>query len=237
MKLSLFHRLLLRAVHGVYRLLGGLRGEGLENIPEHGPAIIAPNHHSWADPPALRILIRRRCGFMANDFLFNVPVLGKLLPHYGAFPVTRGKLDREAIRRAEEHLKDGDLVLIFPEGGTTITGTLFPFEGGVALLAIRNNVPVVPVGITGTDKLLNMHKPVPRYVPGGVKVRFGRPIHPSEIDPALPRRERVDLLTQRLYQAVADLLPPEYVPEEYHRERKMPAPPAPTMTTAAEQST
>lgn len=205
-------------VWGLYRLFGGLRAEGQENIPSTGGAILAPNHLSWTDPPALGMMIPRTCWFMANDFLFRIPVMGKIIPYLRAFPVHRGRLDRDALRTAEEHLKDGDLLCVFPEGGTTITGVLYPFEGGVALLALRNNVPVVPVAITGSDKMLPMKEPYRlHYTPGGIRIRFGKPIHPDEIDPALPRRERVDLFTARLYHAVADLLPPDYLPTERHR--------------------
>ena len=201
-------------VRGLYQVLGGFRVEGVENIPPSGGVILAPNHLSWADPPSIYMATRRKCWFMANEFLFRIPVMGKLIPLVGAFPVHRGRVDREALRRAEGHLKDQDLLCVFPEGGTTITGTLYPFEGGVALLAFRSNVPIVPVAITGTDKLLPMHPPFyPRYARGGVRVRFGKPIYLDEVDPSLPRKERMDLLTHRLYLAVAELLPPEYVPE------------------------
>jgi 1-acyl-sn-glycerol-3-phosphate acyltransferase len=151
---------------------------------------------------------------MANDFLFRIPVLGPLLPHYGAFPVARGTLDREAIRRAEAYLKDEDLLCMFPEGGTTITGVLYPFEGGAALLALRNNAPLIPVGITGTDKFLPMRPPYyPRYVRGGIRIVFGPPLYPGDVDPGLPRKQRVAVLTQRLHDAVAALLPPGYLPD------------------------
>jgi 1-acyl-sn-glycerol-3-phosphate acyltransferase len=150
---------------------------------------------------------------MANDFLFRIPVMGWLLPFYGAFPVIRGRLDREALRRAEQHLEDGDLVCIFPEGGTSITGRLVPFEGGVALLALRRGVPIVPLAVTGTDRVLSSSNPVPRFARGGVTVRFGPTIDPADIAPDCPRRDRIEAITQRIYDAVASLLPPEYLPE------------------------
>jgi len=201
----------------LFRLYGGLRVEGLENLPRTGGAIIAPNHLSWADPPALRTIIRRRCFFMANHDLFDIPVIGRLLPMYGTFPIDRNKHpDREALRAADKHLREGDLLCIFPEGGTTVTGTLVPFEGGVALLALRNHVPVVPVAITGSDRMLPREPPlVPHYTRGGMTVTFGRPIHPDEIDPRLAKRERVSALTRRLQDAVAAMLPPEYLPPHY----------------------
>lgn len=197
---------------GAYRLLGGFRVEGAENVPTKGGCIIAPNHLSWADPPAIRLAVKRRLWFMANDFLFQIPVLGSFIRYFNAFPVKRGVLDRDAIRKAEEHLQNGDLLCVFPEGGTTITGRLVPFEGGVALLALRNNVPIVPAGLGGTDRVLPREVTLPRWAKGGVTIKFGKPIYPSEIDPALPRRERMDALTERLYWAVNDLIPPEYRP-------------------------
>ncbi|MFN3652420.1 MAG: lysophospholipid acyltransferase family protein [Armatimonadota bacterium] len=204
-------------LRGVYRLFGGFTVSGLEHVPESGGAILAGNHLSWGDPPAIRAVIRRRLWFMANEFLFRVPVLGKLIPLYGAFPVDRDRMDRESLRRAERHLQDGDLLCIFPEGGTTLTGRLSPFEGGAALLAIRNNVPIVPMAITGTDRVWPMggeNPALPRYARGGVTVRFGPPIHPESIDGSLSRKQRLELLTQKTYEGVAALLPPEYLPEE-----------------------
>jgi 1-acyl-sn-glycerol-3-phosphate acyltransferase len=195
------------------RLFGGFRIRGLEHVPAAGPAILISNDLSWADPPAIFSVVRRPCWFMANHFLFDLPVLGRLLPLYGAFPVNREKPDRGALKEAEEHLADGDLVCIFPEGGTTITGRLYPFEGGVALLALRKSVPVVPIAMTGTDRLLPEGARFPRFVRGGVTLTAGSPVHPGEIDPSLPHRRRIEELTRRLYEAVAALLPAEYLPE------------------------
>lgn len=200
---------------GIYRLFGGFHASGQEHIPASGGVILAPNHRSWADPPAVRLSVRRDCWFMANDFLFRIPFVGWFIRTFGAFPVKRGAMDRDAIRHAENYLKEGDLVCMFPEGGTTITGTLYPFEGGVALIAIRNNVPIVPVAIVGSDNILPADKFIPRYARGGVTVKFGPPIYPAEIAPELPRRERIDHVTQLLYERVAALLPEEYVPAEY----------------------
>lgn len=210
--------LLLRATSGLlrflFRLAGGLRVRGLEHIPATGPVIVASNHLSWADPPLLRAVLPRDARFMANDFLFRISVLGPVIRLYGAFPVHRGRLDRAALRQAESYLRQGELVCIFPEGGTTVTGRLVPFEGGVALLALRTGAPIVPAAITGTDRVLPTDPPmIPRYARGGVGIVFGPPLDPRTIDPSLPRREQVERLTRRLYAAVAAMLPPEYLPE------------------------
>src|SRR5204863_2489640 len=117
---------------------GGYRAKGVENIPRTGPVILAGNHLSWADPPVVRIAFNRTCWFMANDFLFKIPIFGAIIRWIGAFPVVRGKFDREAFRMAEQKLAGGDMLSLFPEGGTSLTGKLSPFEGGVAILVWRS---------------------------------------------------------------------------------------------------
>jgi 1-acyl-sn-glycerol-3-phosphate acyltransferase len=199
-----------------YLLTGGYRAYGAENIPKSGPVILAGNHLSWADPPVVRIAFNRTCWFMANDFLFKIPVFGALIRGIGAFPVVRGRFDREAFRAAEEKLKQGDMLCVFPEGGTTLTGKISPFEGGVAMLAQRTGAPIVPFALTGTDRIMPMTlkgpKP-PRWAKGGVTVTFGKPIDPGSVAPNLAKRARLDRITHELYLAVAELLPPEYVPD------------------------
>ena len=202
-------------VRGLFQLTGGLRGYGEENIPREGGVILAPNHRSWADPPVIFLTTRRRSWYMANEYLFNIAILGKLIPMVGAFPVRRGAIDRESLRTAEAHLKEGDLLCVFPEGGTTVTGTLFyPLEGGVALLAMRANVPIVPVAITGSDAVLNSKFPYFHHHRGGVTVTYGKPLYPDQLFQDVPRKERMDLLTELLWDKIAELLPPEYVPAE-----------------------
>jgi 1-acyl-sn-glycerol-3-phosphate acyltransferase len=210
-------RLVVRGTSGLlrlaFRVLGGCAVSGVEHVPRRGPAILAPNHVSWADPALVRLAIDRPCWFMANDFIFNYPVVGRLFPLYGAFPVRRGQLDRDALRRAGAHLTDGDLLCVFPEGATSMDKKLLPLEGGVALLALRaGGVPIVPAAITGTDRVMPRTPPHGlRYARGGVTLRFGPPISTADLPPDLPRREQVDLLTERLRQSLVDLLPPEYV--------------------------
>lgn len=219
-----------RLIRLLYGCFGGLQAEGLDFIPAEGGVIIAPNHLSWADPPAIRAMIRRRCWFMANDWLFRIPIMGPLLPLYGVFPVGRsentGRPDRAALRRAEYHLLAGDAVAIFPEGGTSVTGRLFPFERGVASVALRLKLAIVPAAVTGSERLLPMKPPyLPRYAPGGVKVRFGPPLYPT-MHEGESRSAAVDRITGELYCAVAAMLPQEYLPTEFLSTGKMPHHPA-----------
>ncbi len=199
---------------GLFSFFGGLRFSGTEHLPAEGAALLIGNHRSWADPPAVLLSSARPPLFMANEFLFRIPLLGGIIRFYGSFPVHRGRLDREAIRMAEERLQRGHLLTIFPEGGTTITGVLYPFEGGAAMIAVRQNVPVIPFGITGSDRVLPMKRPFyPRYARGGVHVKFGPAIHPRDLDGALPHRERIRVLTERMEESVAALLPADHLPD------------------------
>lgn len=202
------------ALRALFRAAGGFRTTGLEHIPSSGPAILAGNHLSWADPPALRCVITRPCWFLANDFLFQIRVLGPLLPVFGGFPVKRGGLDHRALHEAEQHLRDGDLLCIFPEGGTTLTGRLSPFEPGVGLVALRTGAPIVPFAIAGTERVLPMETMRPRYSRGGILIAFGSPIHPDEVAGESSRRLQVERLTARVHEAVASMLPTGLAPAD-----------------------
>src|SRR5690606_28111202 len=116
----LAHAALWLAFHGIWRL----RVEGREHVPRQGGAILAPNHISNVDPPAVGAAAPRPVYFMAKEELYQMPLLGRILPRLHAFPVRRGTVDRAALRRAEELLRAGELVVIFPEGRESETGQL-----------------------------------------------------------------------------------------------------------------
>jgi 1-acyl-sn-glycerol-3-phosphate acyltransferase len=196
---------------GLFCLFGGLEVRGLENVPKTGPALIAANHLSWADGPALRAALRRRNWFLVKASLFHVPVLGWLLPLYGAFPLKQEKPDPAAMLHAEEHLKQGEIVCAYPEGGVSHSGRLGGFKKGVAFLALRSGAPLIPAAITGTERVLPPGTYCPRYAQEGVRVTFGPALRAQELAPAEPDRHSLDALTRRLRDAVTTLLPSEYV--------------------------
>lgn len=136
--------------HFFYGTRGGLSSVGQENIPLTGPLIVAPNHVSYLDPPAVACgTNRRQLRFMAKEELFK-GFMGKLITSLGAFPVKRGEGDTESIRRAIAVLEAGEALLIFPEGTRSDGVTMGPINRGVAMLAKRTGAPVLPVGIIGT---------------------------------------------------------------------------------------
>lgn len=144
---------------------------GAENIPAAGGVIIAANHVSLWDPPVLGTAIPRRIHFMAKEELFTNPVFRWLITKLGAFPVKRGIADRTAIRTALSLLENGSVLGLFPEGTRSKTGVLGAPEPGLAMLAIKAGVPVVPAAIIGTNKVLRDGHVFPQF-----RVIFGKPL-------------------------------------------------------------
>lgn len=122
---------------------------GFEHIPDEGPLMLVLNHKSSADPPMAAVLIRRRAFFMAKVELFRFRPFGWLISSVGAYPVTRGRADRRAIRRSLEILNNGYALIIFPEGHRSETGELQQARAGAAFLAQKSGCQVVPIGISG----------------------------------------------------------------------------------------
>ena len=174
-----------RTVRGVaipyMKLLYALKIDGAENIPESGPVIVAPNHKSFWDAFFVAAATKRPIRFMGKSELFEGPG-GRMLIRLGAFPVSRGSSDAEAIETARQILREGGLLALFPEG----TRVRHPVDlgtphKGAARLALETGATIVPAAITGTEKLFA--GPLPR--PGRVRVSFGKPItvEPDEPTP------------------------------------------------------
>lgn len=119
-----------------------------ENIPE-GAALLCPNHTKASDPlfAVFAMGLRYRPQVMAKEEIMKIPVLGWILGKAGVFAVARGKSDVGAIKRAMKCLKDGDKLLMFPEGTRSKDGDLGEGKTGVAMLALRTGVPIVPMYI------------------------------------------------------------------------------------------
>lgn len=144
-----------------------VRVSGAENVPLTGGLLVAANHISNLDPPLLGVALPRPVSYMAKKELFELPVLGQVLPRLHAFPVDRQAGGTAALRAALRLIKDGRCVGIFPEGGRNVSGTNEE-KAGAAFLAAASGVPVVPAAIVGTRHLRLF---------GKVTVIFGDPIH------------------------------------------------------------
>lgn len=148
------------------RLFWRVRVTGAQNVPAHGPVIIACNHVSLVDPPVLGACCPRTIRYMAKRQLFAVPLLGPLIRALGAFPVDREGSAAGAIKRSVEVLRAGEAIGIFPEGGRNPRGEA-QVRQGVALLASLSHAPVVPAAIVGSGSALRC---------GSIEVVFGCPM-------------------------------------------------------------
>lgn len=181
--------------------------EGVERLPRSGPLIIVVNHLSNADPPIivgwLTPALGRRMHILAKSTIFVGP-LGPLLRSQGVTPVRAGGSDIEAYRAAKAVLDRGDVLCIFPEGTRSKTGMLGQPKPGVALLATRADVPVVPVGISGTERFLPPGRALPRFR-ARVVVRIGRPFR-LPLDSSLARREAIHRGSEQIMRRLAALV-------------------------------
>ena len=124
---------------------------GLDKVPRSGPFVIAPVHRSNVDTLLAGCLTRRRVRFMGKDSLWKYRVSAALFSSLGGFPVHRGTPDREALRTCEAALAGGEPVVLFPEGTRQSGPTVHPLFEGAVYVAARAGVPVVPVGIGGSE--------------------------------------------------------------------------------------
>jgi 1-acyl-sn-glycerol-3-phosphate acyltransferase len=173
-----------------------VRVEGAENVPESGPAVIAPNHKSLMDPFFVGIATPRQVRFMAKAELFRGP-LGWFIRRLGAFPVRRGGGDTEAIETARAILQDGGLVVVFPEGTRVDEpDALGAPRRGAGRLAVETGAPIVPAAITGTARL--WLGPIPK--PKLIRISFLEAVQPAGAEAT--REALAGLIEQDVWPAV-----------------------------------
>jgi len=149
---------------------------GRQHIPETGPVILAPVHRSFADFGFTAFCTDRKLFFMTKDELWQHKWLGRLLLSVGAFPVHRESADREALQRAEEVLRRGQVLVLFPEGTRREGLVVENLMEGAAFLSARTGAPIVPIGIGGSDLAMPKGTHVPK--PLTIDVVIGPAIPP-----------------------------------------------------------
>lgn len=196
-----------------YRLIGDLETSGQENIPKRGPVLFASNHQSDLDPPLVGTDMDRITWFLAKEELFQNKYWGLLMRHLHGFPVKRHTADRAAIRKALKLLERDETVTIFVEGERSRDGKLKRAEPGVAMIALRSRVPVIPVALMGTGDILPPG--AKRMKRAKLTVKYGKPVDLSEY---YGRRDSEVLqeAADRIMAAIADLLgvPPPHIVDE-----------------------
>jgi 1-acyl-sn-glycerol-3-phosphate acyltransferase len=133
------------------KLVAPLRVYGAERVPPEGGLVVAANHFSWIDPPALGAASPRTLYYMAKVEAHGVPGLGQLMRSFGAFPVRRGESDRDAVRTMRQIVRDGNALGMFAEGTRQKSGVPGPVQPGAAMVAITEGVPLVPAAIHGSQ--------------------------------------------------------------------------------------
>jgi len=143
------------------KLVSRFRVYGAERVPLEGGLVVASNHFSWLDPPALGEACPRTLYFMAKVEAHRVPGLGQLMRSFGAFSVRRGESDRDAVRTMREIVRSGHALGLFVEGTRQRSGVPGPVQPGAAMVAINENAPVSCAAIYGSfEWRLGNFKPV-----------------------------------------------------------------------------
>jgi len=170
---------------------------GKQNLPAEEAYILAPVHRSYLDTPVGGMVTTRRQRFLGKESLWRNRAAGRFLTIVGGFPVERGTADRAALRACQEVLERGEPMVMFPEGTRQHGPVVDPdlMHAGPAFVAARAGVPIVPLGIAGTDHAMPGGSMLIR--PVRVVMVVGEPIRPPEVDGRIPRR-MVDELTERL---------------------------------------
>ncbi|MDQ1732567.1 MAG: hypothetical protein QOK10_2726 [Pseudonocardiales bacterium] len=188
------------------------RWTGAERIPATGPAILAINHISYADPFVLARLLWERGRlprFLAKASLFTMPIIGRVMRGAGQIPVYRGTADaNDALQGAVRALQRGELVMIYPEGTVTRDPNFWPMTAktGVARLALLvPEVPVIPIGQWGAQEFLDAYarrlRPIPRKC---VQVSVGEAVDLAEFSGSEPTAETLHAMTEKIMLAVRD---------------------------------
>lgn len=160
-----------------FRVVHRLKVVGSENIPADGPFVLALGaHRSILDTPLAAMTSKRLLRYMGGEAYFNIPVFGSFLLMVGGFPVERDVTDRQALRLSEDLLKAGHPLVIFPEATRGSGNSVGEVREGTAFIASRAGVPIVPVGIGGTERALGIGRNVPR--PSKLSLVVGNPIEP-----------------------------------------------------------
>lgn len=150
---------------------------GRQNVPRTGGFILAPVHRSNLDTPMVASVTRRQMRFMGKDGLWRASNgFGRFISALGAFPVARGSVDREALRRCQQILESGQPLVLYPEGTRQSGPVLHELYDGPAFLALRTGLPIVPVGIGGSERAQGRGQ---KYIrPTKVRLVVGPPIYP-----------------------------------------------------------
>jgi len=201
----LVYRIMRLIFGGLVRTIYRYEATGQENLPSDGPVIVAVNHLHLVDPPALMLAVPRKAVTLVASKWLNSPVVSPILRLAGVVFVRRGEVDRRALRDCLDHLANGGVLALAPEGTRSKTGGLQRAKAGVAYLASRSKAPIVPVAVWGTERLgdwARLKRPT-------CKVVVGRPLRLPESS-RRPATEELQHLADLIMIRLGLLLPASY---------------------------
>jgi 1-acyl-sn-glycerol-3-phosphate acyltransferase len=196
-------------VIGVCRLYLRLRIIDAHKIPKTGTFILAPSHRSTLDIPVAAATTRRRLMYMGKDSMWKIKPIGKFLTMLGAFPVTRGSADLEALKRCIAVLERGDPLVLFPEGTRRNGRVIESLFDGAGFIAYKTGVPIIPVGIAGSEEIWPPGTKLPR--PRKCVAVVGDAIYPKDLNGARATREMMSEFTLELQTSLQTVFDKAYL--------------------------
>ncbi|MCC5789824.1 MAG: 1-acyl-sn-glycerol-3-phosphate acyltransferase [Opitutales bacterium] len=171
---------------------------GVHHIPPRGGFLLAANHASFFDPPAVGCRVPREIHYLARKTLFKKGLIGNLLRNVNAIPVDRdGDSDVGSLKTVIRTLRGGKGLILFPEGTRTPNGKIQDAKAGLGMIACRAEVPVIPTRIFGSYEAYSRKMRWPRvFTP--IDVHFGKPLFPSDFDPGGRGKDRYQEATDRI---------------------------------------
>ena len=194
----MLYKVVRKLLQWLFKVVFRCKIAGVENIPLSGGLIIAANHTSNWDPPMAAVFALRPVSFMAKQELFSIPVFGQIITRLYAFPVKRGAGDRGAIKTALQILKKGECLGLFPEGTRSHDGKMHKPEAGIAFIAAKAKVPVVPTALLGAADIFGKETKFPQ-----LRISYGMPMvfqgNPAD-------REELQAFSQQIMDEIEKLI-------------------------------
>jgi len=162
----------------MFAATGGVRSGGRHNVPAGGPALLVSNHLSYLDVFVLSLPLRRPLNYVARSTLF-LPGLGSLIRSVGGFAIQREGMGVSGLKETLRRLRNGGIVLLFPEGTRSLDGRIGELKPGIAALASRAGVPVVPAAVAGTFEAWPRRHLFP--LPHPIRIEYGPAIFPADL--------------------------------------------------------
>jgi 1-acyl-sn-glycerol-3-phosphate acyltransferase len=192
----MLYRFVRSLIMGVAKLFGRIEIHGAERLPD-GPFVLAPVHRSNIDFALVALITKRRMRYMGKDTIFKYPFLNGFFYALGAFPVHRGTADREALRKCVDVINLGQPLVMFPEGTRQLGPEVQELFDGTAYVAGKTQVPIVPVGIGGSEAA--MPKGSKMIKPSKLVLVVGEPLAPpSATEGGRVGRRAIKELTDQL---------------------------------------